>query len=82
MAKLIVLRPLLTIRKGFVRLVYLFKFCLCLRVVRMQIGMILFSQFAVSRFDFIIACVLLNAQNLVIISFLRHLKSPETALRG
>ena len=71
----VVRRALLRVGKHFVRFVDLFEFCRRVRVVRVQVGVILFDEFAVRRFYFVVRRFPPHAQYFVIV-FICHNKSP------
>ena len=73
---IIVCGTFLRVGKHFVRLVDLFEFCRGVCVVRVQVGMVLFDELAVSRFDLFVRRLSADAQDVVIILFIGHILIP------
>ena len=81
MAKLVVPGPLIFIGKHFVSLVHLFELGFRILISGVQVRMILFGQFAVGLFNFILRGVFGNTHHLVIVPFISQNKSllPQRA---
>ena len=69
MTKLVITGTFLRIRKDSVSFIYLFEFCFCFFISRVQVWMVLLCQFTVCLFQLIVCASLLYPQHLIIISF-------------
>ncbi len=81
MAVLVVRRTLLRVRQHFIGFLHLLEMPFRILVARIAVGVVLHRELAISLLDFVIACVLCDAQNLVVIPF-RHFGSTPAAQSG
>ena len=73
MAELVVLCALIRIGQHLIRLVYLLEAGLTVLVAGVQVGVIFLGKLSVCFFEFVLGCALLDAEDLIIVSFICHM---------